>query len=203
MKLKSIVPAALTAALFMSGLTSHAFAGEEDRCAMIGATGAEYELCNTYCEIMDCGGQKPKASKEACRELGLKYFALTAETTFPPCGPFFKSVKQVETEPGHKGALLTYGMVFDVWYFGYLDGRGQSGIERGADTACEAKFQVCVAFADQEEAVIATFKGKRTENEVREACTNFKASNKLTCSISACVDRRMKSPGGPLSKSCE
>ena len=139
MESRIIVPAAVTAALFASGLTGHAFAGEGDSCALLGLSSVEYGLCNAYCEIMDCDSDDPLATDGACQRLEGKFYARTV--SMPPCAleAVGAVIEEVETEPGYTGALVNWP---DGTFQGFLEGHNQSG-EFGARSACEAKLHVC------------------------------------------------------------
>lgn len=164
----------------VTGVTSHAVASE-DSCALFGSSGVENGLCNAYCEIMDCDSDDPMASEGACLKLEDKFFAKTG--SIPPCAAIADGavIEEVETEPGYRGALVSWP---DGTFQGFLDGHNQSG-EFGARTACEAKLHVCFSQGGQEVFAIEP----QTVNECFDACSNFQALNDMTCTFEACLSR--------------
>ena len=55
---------------------------EETECDAL--RGASFDLCNAYCEAMDCDGDAPNASPTACSRV-LEKFMKVSEGAFPPC----------------------------------------------------------------------------------------------------------------------
>lgn len=49
-----------------------------------GLTGAQFGLCNAYCEAMDCDSDSPNASAEACEKV-LDNFRVKSGGADPPC----------------------------------------------------------------------------------------------------------------------
>ena len=182
-----IAPAALTAALFVSGLTGPAFAGEGDSCALLGLSGVDYGLCNAYCEVMECDSENPMASDVACQKLEDKIYARTG--SLPPCALEADGavIEEVATEPGYRGALVSFP---DGTFQGFLDGHNQSG-EFGARNACEAKLHVCFSGGANDPFIRSLFEVPPTLfAECIDACSNIQpAGPVLICSFSNCVSR--------------
>lgn len=164
----------------VGGLANHAVASE-DSCSLFGSSGVEYGLCNAYCEIMDCDSDDPMASEGACLKLEDKFFAKTG--SIPPCAAISDGavIEEVETEPGYRGALVSWP---DGTFQGFLDGHNQSG-EFGARNACEAKLHVCFSQGGKDALPIEPI----NENECFDKCSNVRPPNELACTFNACVSR--------------
>ena len=55
----------------------------ESVCGDAGLTGAPLNLCNAYCETMDCDSDTPNVSDEECFKIAEKYIEKTGD--LPPC----------------------------------------------------------------------------------------------------------------------
>jgi hypothetical protein len=60
--------------------TSMAGTAEETECDDAGLTGAPLNLCNAYCETMDCDSDTPNASDEQCIKTAEKFAEKTGDS---------------------------------------------------------------------------------------------------------------------------
>jgi len=70
-----------------------------DVCTEAGLGGRDWELCNAYCEALDCDGDAPRASDRACERV-LESWARQADGRTIPCEaiecPCWSSSEQVD-----------------------------------------------------------------------------------------------------------
>jgi len=74
---------ALIAVALVFGGAGPASAQNESVCDVL--DGAAWDLCNAYCEAMDCDSAEPQASEQACTRVLGKIEGALGETPFPTC----------------------------------------------------------------------------------------------------------------------
>ena len=86
----------------------------QDACE--GQVGSAFGLCNAYCEAMDCDGDDPQASDQACTRVLDNFLKITG-SEIPPCGGLPQQGESCDvSEPAYgfnQGGGVIYGCTSD------------------------------------------------------------------------------------------